>query len=110
MTHSCNNPVYTNSLLATLNARKRIRKAGSAVHTPSDVSFSMKDFAKTTSIGSRVRWKTPFTRTIEKIVIVQRPPNISIKIDTTKEFAGDEKQDYDDLAKSEVGAFRVLVC
>ena len=58
LTHSCNNPVYTNSLLATLNARKKIRNAGSAVNTPSDVSFSMRDFAKTTSIGSRVRWKT----------------------------------------------------
>ena len=46
----------------------------------------------------------------KQIVITQRPANISIKIDTTKEFAGDEKQDYDDLAKTEVGPFRILVC
>ena len=66
MTHSCYNPVYTNSLLATLNARKKIRNAASANNTPSDVSFSMKDFAKTTSLGSRVRQRTPFKRLIEK--------------------------------------------
>jgi hypothetical protein len=43
-------------------------------------------------------------------IITQRPTNISIKIDTTKEFAGDEMRDYHDLEKSEVGAFRATVC
>ena len=47
--------VYTNSLLATLNARKRIRSAGSAIHTPTDISLSMRDFSTTASIGQRVR-------------------------------------------------------
>lgn len=78
----CIGRLYTNSLLATLNARKKIRNVGSAIHTPSDVSYSMKDFGKN-SVGAR------------------RPTNISIKIDTTKEFAGDEKQHYEDLEKTE---------
>ncbi|KIM38949.1 hypothetical protein M413DRAFT_447593 [Hebeloma cylindrosporum] len=70
----CIGRLYTNSLLATLNARKMIRKAGSGANpsTPSDLSWSMKDFAKTTSAGPH------------------RPTNIAIKTDTTQEFAGDE--------------------
>jgi len=55
----CRNPlcviVYTNSLLATLNARKRIRSAGSAIHTPSNISLSMRDFPTTASVALRVR-------------------------------------------------------
>ena len=104
--------MYTNSLLATLNARKMIRNAGSAINTPSDASYSMKDFAKTTSIGARVRSKNPVICIIKKpnnFFITQRPTNISIKIDTTKEFAGDEKRDYHDLEKTEVGAFRAIL-
>ncbi|KIM35753.1 hypothetical protein M413DRAFT_325932 [Hebeloma cylindrosporum] len=87
----CIGRLYTNSLLATLNARKMIRNAGSAVNngTPSDVSFSMNNFAKTTSMGAQVR-----------------PTNISIKIDTTKEFSGDEKPAYHDLEKTELGTLR----
>lgn len=75
----CIGRLYSNSLLATLNARKSIRNAGSGVNTatPTDVSFSMKDFAKSTAIGSHVR-----------------PTNISITIDTTKEFSGDEKYEH----------------
>jgi len=106
--HSYNHAVYSNSLLATLNARKKIREAGSSANT-SDVSSFMQDFAKSTSIGAHVRWKIHFLRIIEKankIFTTQRPTNISIKIDTTQEFAGDGKQDYNDLEKMEVGAFR----
>ena len=103
--------MYSNSLLATLNARKKIRKAGSSANT-SDVSFSMKDFAKSTSTGARVRWKFPFLHIIEgpnKLFSTQRPTNISIKIDTTQEFGGDGKQDYDDLEKMEVSAVRSTI-
>lgn len=97
--------MYTNSLLATLNARKKIRTAGTAIHTPGDVSFFMKDFGKT-SIGARVRWKTPFIHIIEKtkkIFITQRQTNTSVKIDTTQEFSRDENRDYPDLEDTEVG-------
>ena len=53
--------VYTNSLLATLNARKRIRSAGSAIHTPTDISLFMRDFPTTASVALRVRlrYNTP---------------------------------------------------
>ncbi|KIM39498.1 hypothetical protein M413DRAFT_446993 [Hebeloma cylindrosporum] len=79
----CIGRLYTNSLLATLNARKRIRSAGTAIHTPTDISVSMRDFPTSPSVGKR------------------RPTNISIKIDTTQEFATDAKQEYADLEKAE---------
>ncbi|KIM42553.1 hypothetical protein M413DRAFT_26593 [Hebeloma cylindrosporum] len=73
----CIGRLYSNTLLATLNSRKRFRNAGSGVNggTPSDGSFPMKDFAKPTTTGSHVR----------------PAKNISIQIDTTKDFSGDEK-------------------
>jgi hypothetical protein len=93
--------VYTNSLLATLNARKMIQTMGAEI---SDMSFFMKDSGKT-SIGAHVRWKIPFIHIIESHFYTQKPANISIKIDTTKELA----EDYVDIDKTEVGASRVIV-
>ena len=49
--------VYTNSLLATLNARKMIRNAGNAVHTASGdgtAKVSLQTFPKGGHMASRV--------------------------------------------------------
>ena len=54
----CNNTVYTNCLLATLNARKKIQHMGSV---PSD-PLSMMEFAKFRSTREQVRWKIPSLR------------------------------------------------
>ncbi|THU96236.1 hypothetical protein K435DRAFT_839124 [Dendrothele bispora CBS 962.96] len=70
----CMGRLYTNSLLATLNARQAIRNAGDNVLTTSNLSFT-KLFGKNNMTGS-VDDKT-------------RQTNISIKIDTTKEFISD---------------------
>jgi len=108
--HLCNNTVYTNCLLATLNARKIIRNAGS----DSSDALSMMEFARVTSTGEleRVRWKIPFLRIIEKpnkLLITQRPTNISMMTGTTKGVAGDAKRDTHDLETVDVGAFRPMV-
>ncbi|KAF8812047.1 hypothetical protein BYT27DRAFT_7088201 [Phlegmacium glaucopus] len=80
----CIGRLYTNSLLATLNARKMIRIAGEGIQTTSEnLSVSLREFPK----------NGPMT--------TMRPTNISIKIDTTKEFATDSDQELD-LEKSEV--------
>jgi hypothetical protein len=42
--------------------------------------------------------------------VTQRAANISIKIDTTKEFATDEQPDYNDLEKTEVGTPSATTC
>ncbi|PPQ95577.1 hypothetical protein CVT26_008605 [Gymnopilus dilepis] len=88
----CIGRLYTNSLLATLNARKMIRGAGEAIHTTSDnFSLSLREFPKNGAISSR------------------RPTNISIKIDTTQEFATDLDNEVD-LEKAEARAgFRNVV-
>lgn len=78
----CIGRLYTNSLLATLNARESIRKVGSAT-TPSDASFSMSKLAKTT-VGTR------------------RPTDISIKIDTMTDFGADQKLNYRDLDRTDL--------
>ncbi|PPQ88744.1 hypothetical protein CVT25_008551 [Psilocybe cyanescens] len=80
----CIGRLYTNSLLATLNARKGIRDAGDGIHSTSEnLTLSMRNVP----LSSR------------------RPTNISIKIDTTKEFATDRDSDQDqesnDLEKAE---------
>ncbi|PBK60598.1 hypothetical protein ARMSODRAFT_982132 [Armillaria solidipes] len=67
----CMGRLYSNSLLATLNARKRIRTAAEGINSSSEISFSLKDISKASAYSSR------------------RGPNISIKIDTTKEFTSD---------------------
>ncbi|KIM39499.1 hypothetical protein M413DRAFT_29229 [Hebeloma cylindrosporum] len=86
----CIGRLYTNSLLATLNSRKSIRAMGLAMRNAP--SHAMADLSTSTPIG-------------------KRPTNISIKIDTTQEFATDEKQDYSDpeKARSFGAAFAGLV-
>ncbi|KDR81049.1 hypothetical protein GALMADRAFT_153413 [Galerina marginata CBS 339.88] len=82
----CIGRLYTNSLLATLNARKMIRGAGEAIHSTSEnLSLSLREFPKNGAISSR------------------RPTNISIKIDTTKEFATDSDPE-NDLEKAETSS------
>ncbi|KAJ2914321.1 hypothetical protein MD484_g6095, partial [Candolleomyces efflorescens] len=75
----CIGRLYTNSLLATLNARKMIRGSAGGIHSTSDnFSFSLRDLPKTGTVNSS-----------------RRPTNISIKIDTTKEFATDRDSDQE---------------
>ncbi|KAF8887393.1 hypothetical protein BD779DRAFT_1786229 [Infundibulicybe gibba] len=74
----CIGRLYSNSLLATLNARRMIRVAAEGVNTTSEnVSLSLREFPKAGTVNSK------------------RPTNISIKIDTTQEFATDSDQDHD---------------
>ncbi|KAK0199247.1 hypothetical protein DFS33DRAFT_376261 [Desarmillaria ectypa] len=67
----CMGRLYSNSLLATLNARKGIRTAAEGINSSSEINFSLKDISKASAYASRCG------------------PNISIKIDTTKEFTSD---------------------
>ncbi|KAJ3725667.1 hypothetical protein DFJ43DRAFT_574179 [Lentinula guzmanii] len=74
----CMGRLYTNSLLASLNARKKIRNGGDNVHTTTghNFSFQSKSFTKPSSFisfGSK------------------RQQEISIQIDTTQELRA---QDY----------------
>ncbi|KAF8631313.1 hypothetical protein AX15_002459 [Amanita polypyramis BW_CC] len=76
----CIGRLYSNSLLATLNARKMIRGSADGIQSTGEdfnYSVSLRDIPKTATIGSR------------------RPANISIKIDTTKELAMDHDSDQD---------------
>ncbi|KAF8328508.1 hypothetical protein F5887DRAFT_1143082 [Amanita rubescens] len=67
----CSGRLYTNSLLATLNAREMIRGAESFQSIGKDHSFSLRDTPKTTTIGSK------------------GTGDISIRIDTTKATESD---------------------
>ncbi|KAF5316761.1 hypothetical protein D9619_006843 [Psilocybe cf. subviscida] len=77
----CIGRLYTNSLLATLNARKMIRVAGNSVHTASgdQLTLSLHEFPKGPAQGRRSSKR-----------------NISIKIDTTKEFVTDRDSEQGD--------------
>ncbi|KAJ3719642.1 hypothetical protein DFJ43DRAFT_1159097 [Lentinula guzmanii] len=73
----CIGRLYSNSLLATLNARKQIRNSSN------DNEHMMVSLSQ----ASREQTALP---TIPK---VQRPQNIAIRIDTAKEYASDRKMD-----------------
>ncbi|RDB27631.1 hypothetical protein Hypma_003292 [Hypsizygus marmoreus] len=74
----CMGRLYSNSLLATLNARKMIRGAADGIHSTSEnLSLSLREFPKTGTVSSK------------------RPTNLSIKINTTKEFTTDSDQGHD---------------
>ncbi|KAG6889776.1 hypothetical protein C0995_014706 [Termitomyces sp. Mi166 len=74
----CIGRLYSNSLLATLNARKMIRGSADGIHSTSEnISLSLRELPKNNAIFSR------------------RPTNISIKINTTKEFATDSDQGHE---------------
>ncbi|KAF9443459.1 hypothetical protein P691DRAFT_623033, partial [Macrolepiota fuliginosa MF-IS2] len=68
----CIGRLYSNSLLATLNVRKNIRAAADGIHnTSDDMSLSLREFPRRVSMATK------------------RSTNISIKINTTKEFNTD---------------------
>ncbi|KAJ3744318.1 hypothetical protein DFH05DRAFT_1460432 [Lentinula detonsa] len=72
--------VYTNSLLANLNARSMIRKAAEGINTiTGDASISFKDYARHASSSKLV---FQHSRNLNAT-------NISIQVDTTREFMSD---------------------
>ncbi|KAJ6624831.1 hypothetical protein B0H10DRAFT_2212241 [Mycena sp. CBHHK59/15] len=85
----CMGRLYCNSLLATLNARKMIRGAADGVNTTSDnLSLSLREFQpKNTSLS-----------------MASKRPNISIKIDTTQEFARDVEEGEKSVSVSQSAA------
>ncbi|TFK24550.1 hypothetical protein FA15DRAFT_704533 [Coprinopsis marcescibilis] len=103
----CIGRLYTNSLLATLNARKMIRGALDGVNSTSEnLSLSLRD--KTAALGTCANSKGivssrsrvgPFVsyrpRHLNSQHTYGHSTNISIKIDTTKEFATDSDQEID---------------
>ncbi|KAJ3998939.1 hypothetical protein F5050DRAFT_1104613 [Lentinula boryana] len=72
--------LYTNSLLANLNARSMIRKAAEGINTiTGDASVSFKDYARHASSSKLV---FQHSRNLNAT-------NISIQVDTTREFMSD---------------------
>ncbi|KJA13230.1 hypothetical protein HYPSUDRAFT_202593 [Hypholoma sublateritium FD-334 SS-4] len=83
----CIGRLYTNSLLATLNARRMIRNLGNAVHTGSGngtAMVSLQTFPKGGHMASR-----------------ERATGISIKFDTTKQFVTNSDHEHD-VEKAEI--------
>ncbi|KIK02619.1 hypothetical protein K443DRAFT_677465 [Laccaria amethystina LaAM-08-1] len=79
----CIGRLYTNSLLATLNARKKLRGLSDDVEhtsTTENVSVSLKSLGR----GHASNFSSS-----------PQPQNISIKIDTKKEFATDSRDDVE---------------
>lgn len=73
----CIGRLYTNSLLATLNARKMIRKSADGIHTSGDAgSYSLSNIQKQGVSGVNTSAS-------------KKPTNISIQINTTQEYAMD---------------------
>ncbi|KAK2467379.1 hypothetical protein APHAL10511_000614 [Amanita phalloides] len=94
----CIGRLYSNSLLATLNARKMIRGAADGIQsTDENFSLSLRDIPKTATIGSRVCSFSVLGRAspLGSSHALPRPTNISIKIDTTKERITDCDSDKD---------------
>jgi hypothetical protein len=81
--------VYSNSVLATLNARQIIREIG---ETSDELSFSIQAVSKTGqgNIGSTV-FLFPFWFEC-RLIELKRSANISIKIDTIHEFIREQRQ------------------
>jgi hypothetical protein len=95
-------PVYTNSLLATLNARKMIRSAGEHTQSIGDnFSLSLREFPKTgtSAVASRVNDSSNLSA-LKLIDSVLQPTNISRKVNTTKEFQTDSTMDSDMMPSS----------
>ncbi|KAG5717579.1 hypothetical protein E4T56_gene4462 [Termitomyces sp. T112] len=98
----CIGRLYSNSLLATLNARKMIRGSADGIHSTSEnLSLSLRELPKSGTVFSRVKIFLLFWRgrgkplTTSHAPSLQRPTNISIKINTTKEFATDSDQGHE---------------
>jgi len=108
--------VYTNCFLATLNARKKIREAGSTVYTAAqDLSLSRTRLSNIAAMGIQVRWKMTFFSSPvaerQNDFVTQQPANISIKIDTTQEVATDEHSDCSGDPKTmKVGSLGATAC
>ncbi|KAG6833998.1 hypothetical protein H0H93_012676, partial [Arthromyces matolae] len=80
----CIGRLYSNSLLATLNARKMIRGSTDGIHSTSEnFSLSLRELPKNGTIRGDIH------------TYYQRPTNISIKINTTKEYALDSEHGHD---------------
>ncbi|TFY70044.1 hypothetical protein EVG20_g2897 [Dentipellis fragilis] len=79
--------VYSNSLLATLNARKAIRNGASS----NEDTISLQGIPRTAAFDSstKVRDFLPIRGTISHLL--QTPGNLSIKIDTTHEYSRDNE-------------------
>ncbi|ESK93753.1 hypothetical protein Moror_1451 [Moniliophthora roreri MCA 2997] len=77
--------LYSNSLLATLNARQSIR--GLTDETGGELSFSLQTFTKS-------------RRNKRDIATNSKPANISIKIDTTHEMVRDRIDTAEDINSS----------
>ncbi|KAJ8695577.1 hypothetical protein PTI98_008167 [Pleurotus ostreatus] len=91
----CLGRLYSNSLLATLNARKMIRAASGGIQSTSEHNnISFREIPATKSLKSIAR--------LNKARYRPTQTNISIMIDTTKEFATDvepstQSQQMDDI-------------
>lgn len=96
--------VYSNSVLATLNARKIIRQIG---ETSDELSFSIQAVSKSGqgNIGSTVTF-TLFLFYCQ-MTELKRSANISIKIDTIQEYIREQRQNtLDVIADPEASIFR----
>ena len=77
-----------------------IRSTGEGIHSTSDnFSVSLREFPKGSTISSKVK-KIPYQLVCYWLLDFekknhQRPTNISIKIDTTKELTTDFGRDHD---------------
>ena len=83
--------VYTNSLLATLNARK-ILAGDSEPQSVDAMSVSLRDLPKKSQVN--VTYLSPFSLRLSWLVILFQLRTISIKINTTKQeysFGSDQK-------------------
>ncbi|KAF8725110.1 hypothetical protein AX14_008338 [Amanita brunnescens Koide BX004] len=83
--------LYSNSLLAMLNARRMIRGADGFQSTD-DISLSLRNLPKTPAIESRV-CTLPVLGRASPLASSPRPGNISINIDTAKATDRDSKRD-----------------
>ncbi|KAF5392313.1 hypothetical protein D9757_001612 [Collybiopsis confluens] len=112
----CMGRLYTNSLLATLNARKMIRSAGENVHTTSgpNISFSFGSFAR-----SFTKPAVSFASSANSRLT--QPTELDIKIDTVHELrtqdyhhhhhqtnSKKEESDYGDSVTNESGSLTNL--
>ncbi|KIK02597.1 hypothetical protein K443DRAFT_513791 [Laccaria amethystina LaAM-08-1] len=85
----CIGRLYTNSLLATLNARKKIRELSDGIESTSGNNLSLNSMGRTKN---------------GKISSSRQQQNISIKIDTQKEFATDSGNDMEKGSAVKVGS------
>lgn len=91
--------VYTNSLLATLNARDLIRKSADTVNystADNKVNVSLREFPKNESVTPRVELPNFHILSFYDLrQFMQQAANISIKINTTKDYVTDSISERD---------------